>query len=124
MTLIDRSMIRWICGVKPDDDNFHNAPQNVTDCGSVLRTALLTYQTVRTFATILLLDQFCQRHGDPKLSGTGHRKKTWMEFVKSELNDCNLLTTDELVRDVWRAGVRHCCQLPTPDTGTFASVDI
>ena len=61
----------------------------------------------------------------PSARRRGRPKKTWSEFVKTDMKMCSLGSIDPMNREVWGLGVRQSSHLlPTPVSGTPAAVEI
>ena len=120
----DRSMIRWICGIKPHDEvptDMLYARLGLQEVTAALRTKRLRWygHVVRATSctnSIMNVDI-------PSTRGRGRPRKTWSECVKADLNLCSLDIIDPHNRDAWRLGVRRSSHLlPTPVPGTPAAV--
>ena len=118
----DRSMIRWICGVRLGDDIYTDALHQrlgVTEMISSLRCRRLRWygHVQRASSCINTITSMAI----PGNRGSGRPKKTWSECVRDDIRVCKLSNINPLDRDAWRAGVRRCQVLPTPETGTTAA---
>ena len=121
----DRSMIRWICGVKPHDEvsiDTLYAKLGIQEVTAALRTRRLRWfgHVVRATSCTNSVMSIAI----PGSRGRGRPRKSWSECVKADVNACNLGGIDPQNRDLWRLGVRHSSHLlPTPAPGTLAAVD-
>lgn len=121
----DRSMIRWICGVKPNDEVpigrlcTRLGVQEVTDA---LRTKRLRWygHVIRASSCINSVMSLSVQTS----YGRGRPRKTWTDCVKADLNVLNLGNTDPHDRTAWRSSVNNSSRLlPTPGSGTTAAVE-
>ena len=118
----DRSMIRWICGVKLDDEIpsivLHQR-LHIEEITVALRTRRL-----RWFGHVQRASSCINSVSNLTVPGSrrrGRPRKTWSECVKKDIVDCNLSGFNPLDRDAWREAVRLSQVLPTPDSGTTAA---
>ena len=49
----------------------------------------------------------------------GWPRKTWFEFMKTDVSNFGLADVDSRDKDAWRAGIRYSLMLPTPQNGTW-----
>ena len=119
----DRSMVRWICGVKNDDevssDSFC-AMLGVQEVTAALRTRRLRWygHVARSSSSINSITSMTIP------SARRRPKKTWSECVKTDMKMCGLDSIDPLNREALGLGVRHSSYLlPTPVPGTPAAVE-
>ena len=121
----DRSMIRWILGIKPDHEIATDtlcAKLGIQEVTEALRTKRLRWyghaaRSSSCINTVMNLKIPCLR-------GRGRPRKSWSECVKTDMTVCSLDNTDPFNRVAWRAGVRQSSRLlPTPVTGTTAAVE-
>ena len=114
----DRAMIRWICGVRPQDEvRSETLLQKlaIDDILVVLRTRRLGWygHTQRSTSCIKTVQ-------DLQLPGANRRgrpRKTWAECVRNDLDDLGLSAADTADRSAWRSAVRASRLLPTPLNG-------
>ena len=111
----DRSMIRWICGVRPEQD-FSSTDLllklGIRDISTVLRERRL-----RWFGHVQRSSAYINTVADvavPGTRGAGRPRKTWSQCIKDDRSACGLDRTNPLDRDVWRTSVRRSLVLPTP----------
>ena len=120
----ERSMIRWICGVKPENDVSSAtlcAKLGIEDIESALRTRRLRwYGHVSRASTCINTIRDMPIPGGKRRGG---QRKTWAACVKSDIEKCNLSSVDTQDRVAWRAGVQRSRLLPTPVTGNPAAED-
>ena len=115
----DRSMIRWICGTK-DQDETPSATLlqklGIDDITAVLRSRRLRWSghVQRATSCINSVTDLVI----PGIRGRGRPRKTWLECVRKDVSECGLSGIDPQDRVAWRAGVRRCLVLPTPSNGT------
>ena len=121
----DRAMIRWFCGVKPDDEIPIESLLDrigIQEVTEAVRTRRLRWFGHVTRATSCINDTLslsvqCVR-------GRGRPRKTWSECVRSDRRSWNLDRTDPHNRTEWRLGVKNAGRLlPTPVPGTPAADD-
>ena len=115
----DRSMIRWICGVKVCDEIPSEAlllRLGIPDIGAVLCSGRLRWSGHVKRATSCI--KSVTDLTIPATSHPGRPRKTWSECVKNDVRKYGLSGIDPQDRDAWRAGVRRCLVLPTPSNGT------
>ena len=121
----DRSMIRWICGVR-DDDKVPSetlcAMLGVQEVKAALRTrrfGLFGHVAGSSSCTDSITSMTI-----PSTRRRGRPKKTWSECIKAEMRMCSLGSIDPLNREVWGMGVRHSSHLlPTLVPGTPAAIE-
>ena len=119
----DRSMIRWICGTKPDDQvptDVLYTRLGVQDVAETIRSRRL-----RWFGHVQRASSGIKTVMDLEVQGTrgrGRPRKSWMDCIKADRVVCGLDGVDPQDRDSWRLGVRQSVRLlPTPVTGTPAA---
>ena len=110
----DRSMIRWICGVRPQDEITSAAllaKLGLVDIATALRSRRLRWygHVVRSSACIHSVREI----EVPGSRGPGRPRKTWEASVRGDITFCNLKTVDPLDRDKWRKVVKASRLLPT-----------
>ena len=111
-------MIRWICGVRPQDDTDTAdllAKLGLADIDSVLRSRRL-----RWFGHAVRSQECINSVMDIEVvgcRGSGRPRKTWKECVRQDIASCNLESVDPLDRVNWRRAVRDSLLLPTPVSG-------
>ncbi|RUS78519.1 hypothetical protein EGW08_013731 [Elysia chlorotica] len=121
----DRAMIRWFCGVKPDDEIPIESLLDrlgIQEVTEAVRTRRLRWFGHVTRATSCINDTLSL--SVPCVRGRGRPKKTWSECVRSDRRSWNLDRTDPHNRTEWRLGVKNAGRLlPTPVPGTPAADD-
>ena len=116
----DRSMIRWICGVRPQDQINSNvllAKLGLAEIGKVLRSRRLRWygHAVRSqdcINSVMDVEIKVEEEGR-----RGRPLKTWMECVNNDITTCKLESVDPLDRVKWRKAVKDSLLLPTPVSG-------
>ena len=113
----DRAMIRWICGVKPQDRIRSD------DLLIKLRLAdiekVLMSNRLRWYGHAKRSQDYINTIMDVEVE-KGKRKgnrKTWKQCVDNDMKVCKLKDADTLDRVKWRGAVKECRLLPTPDSG-------
>ena len=104
----DRSMVRWICGVRDDDEVSSDslcAMLGVQEVTAALRTRRLRWygHVARSSSCINSITSMTI----PSARRRGRPKKTWSECVKTDMKMCSLGSIDPLNREAWGLGVRH-----------------
>ncbi|RUS78708.1 hypothetical protein EGW08_013529 [Elysia chlorotica] len=121
----DRAMIRWFCGVKPDDEIPIESLLDrlgIQEVTEAVRTRRLRWFGHVTRATSCINDTLSL--SVPCVRGRGRPRKTWSECVRSDRRSWNLDRTDPHNRTEWRLGVKNAGRLlPTPVPGTPAADD-
>ena len=110
----ERSMIRWIRGIKDRDETPSAAllqKLGTEDITSVLHCRRLKFyghvqQAMSCIKSITNFPFLCTRK-------KGRPWKTWCECMKTDVDMCGLAAIDPLDRDAWR-DVQHSLVLPTP----------
>ena len=121
----DRSVVRWMCGVRDDDEVSADtlcAMLGVQEVTAALRTRRLRWygHVARSSSCINSITSMTI----PSARRRGRPKKTWSECVKADMKMCSLGSIDPLIREAWGLGVRHSSHLlPTLVPGTPASVE-
>ena len=121
----DRSMVRWICGVRDDEEVSVDtlcAMLGVQEVTAALRTRRLRWygHVARSSSCINSITSMTI----PSARRRGRPKKTWSECVATDMKMCSLCSIDPLNREAWGLGVRHSSHLlPTPVPGTPAAVE-
>ena len=121
----DRSMVRWICGVRDDEEVSANtlcAMLGVQEVTAALRTRRLRWygHVARSSSCINSITSMTI----PSPRRRERPKNTWSECVKTDMKMCSLGSMDPLNREAWGLGVRHSSHLlPTPVPGTPAAVE-
>ena len=119
----DRSMIRWICGVKPYDEisiDLLCARLGIQEVTAALRSKRLRWygHVVRSSSCIKSVTNM----EVPCSKARGRPRKTWSDCVKVDMNACSIGGIDPQNRTAWRSGIRSISRLlPTPATGTNRS---
>ena len=111
----DRSMIRWICGVK--DRQEVPSDQLLRKLGICEITAVLRCRRLRWAGHVARAKSCINKVKDMKVSGckgAGRPRKTWAMCVKDDVSKCGLSSIDMLDRDAWRNGVRQCQRAANP----------
>ena len=121
----DRSMVRWICGVRGDD--IVSADTLCAMLGVQEATAALHTRRLRWFRRVARSSTCINSITSmliPSVRRRGSPKKTWSECVKADMKMCSLGNINPLNREAWGLGVRHSSHLlPTPVPGTPAAVE-
>ena len=121
----DRAMVRWICGVKPDDGVDTDVLYGKLGIHEV--TASLRARRLRWYGHVeraTSCTNSITKLAIPGTRGKGRPRKSWSDCVRDDLEACSLGGTDPQNRGAWRAGVRRSSHLlPTPATGTPAADD-
>ena len=121
----DRSMVRWICGVRDDDKVSVDtlcAMLGVQEVTAALGTGRLRWygHVARSSSCINSITSMTI----PSARRRGRPKKTWSECVRADMKMCGLGSIDPLNREAWGLGVRYSSHLlPTPVPGTLAAVE-
>ena len=121
----DRSMVRWICGVRNGDKVSADtlcAMLRVHEVTAALCTRRLRWywHVARSSSCI----NFITSMTVPSARRRGRPKKTWSECVKADMKMCSLGSIDPLNREAWEMCVRHSSHLlPTTVPGTPAAVE-
>ena len=118
----DRSMIRWICRTKLEDQTPSVdllKKLDIAEISAVLRGRRLRWagHVQRATSCIKTITDF----SIPGVRGRGRPRKTWRECVRRDEEECGLSCADPQDRVAWRAGVRRGLVLPTPSNGTGAA---
>ena len=116
----DRSMIRWICGVKPQDQINSNvllAKLGLAEIGKVLRSRWLRWyghakRSQDRINSVMDVEIEVEEEGR-----RGRPLKTWKECVNNDITTCKLESVDPLDRVKWRKAVKDSLLLPTPVSG-------
>ena len=111
----DRSMIRWICGVK--DRQEVPSDQLLRKLGICEITAVLRSRRLRWAGHVARAKSCINKVKDMEVSGckgAGRPRKTWAMCVKDDVSKCDLSSIDMLDRDAWRNGVRQCQRAANP----------
>ena len=114
----DRSMIRWICGVKARDEipsTVLHARLGVAEVDNELRTRRL-----RWYGHVQRSTSHINTVTTLRVNGPGRRgrpKKSWEQCVKKDVKDC-MKEKDPCDRVAWRAGVRASRLVPTSEAET------
>ena len=103
----DRSMIRWICGVRPSDDvsptTLHKR-LGIREVSEVLSTGRLRwYGHVKRASSCI---NSVTNLEVPGSRGRGRPRKAWSDCVKDDLKVRNMVGVDPSVREDWRACLR------------------
>ena len=116
----DRAMVRWICGVKPDDGVDTDVLYGKLGIHEV--TASLRARRLRWYGHVeraTSCTNSITKLPIPGTRGRGRPRKSWSDCVRDDLEACSLGGTDPQNRGAWRAGVRRSSRLlSTPATGT------
>ncbi|XP_053405146.1 uncharacterized protein LOC128558896 [Mercenaria mercenaria] len=108
----DRSMIQWICGIKPNDDvpiAALYAKLGLQEVTEAIRTRRLRWYGHVIRASSCINSILSMSISNSK--GRGRPRKTWLECVKGDLKAYNLDSFDPHDREAWRLGVNlaTCC---------------
>ena len=121
----NRSMVRWICRVRDDDEVSADtlcAMLGVQEVTATLSTRHLRWfgHVARSSSCINSITSMTIRSARRR----GRPKKTWSECVKADMKMCSLGSIDPLNREALGFRVRHSSHLlPTPVPGTHAAVE-
>ena len=117
----DRAMVRWICGVRPQDNVSSDdllAKLGLADIGKVLSSRRLRWygHAKRSQGCInTVMDVVVEVDKDE--TRPGRPRKTWKQCVDSDMKACKLKDADTLDRVKWRKTVKDSLLLPTPVSG-------
>ena len=119
----DRAMIRWICGVKPHDEVTMETlftKFGIQEVAVALRTKRLRWygHVVRASSWTNSITGIAI----PGPRGLRRARKSWSEYVKADIDVCNLEGIDPQNREAWRSGVRTSQLQLTPGTGKLSAV--
>ena len=115
-------MVRWICGVRPQDNVDSDdllAKLGLADIGKVLSSRRLRWYghakssqgCINTVMDVVMeVDKDEKRPGRPR--------KTWKQCVDSDMKASKLKDADTLDRVKWRKTVKDSLLLPTPVSGS------
>ena len=121
----DRSMVRWICGVRDDDEVSADTLCAILGVQEV--TAALCTRRLRWFGHVAHSSSCINSITSMTIPSARRRerpKKTWSECVKADMKMCSLGSIDPLNREAWGLGVRHSSHLlPTPVPGTPVAIE-
>ena len=121
----DRSMVRWICGVRDDDEVYADtlcAMLGVQDVTEALRNRRLRWYGHVACSSSCIKSIISMTI--PNARRRGRPKKIWSECVKTDTKMCSLGSIDPLNREAWGLGARHSSHLlPTPVPGTPAAIE-
>ena len=120
----DRLIIRWICGVRDDDEVSVDTLCAMLGVQEV--TAALRTRRLRWYGHVARSSSCTNSIISMTIPSTRRRrpKTTRSECVKADMKMCSLGSIDSLNREAWGLGVRHSCHLlPTPEPGTPAAVE-
>ena len=110
-------MILWICGVKPHDEvpmETLYTKLRIQEVAVALRTKRLRWYVM---SRVHLPGQIQLPIAIPGPRGHGRPRKSWIEWVKADVDVCNLKGINLQDREAWRSGVRRTSQLQlTPGT--------
>ena len=117
----DRAMIRWICGVKPQDRINSNVlldKLGLADIGNVLRSRRLRwYGHAKRSQDYINTVMDVEVKVDDEKKCPGRTRKTWKQCVDSDMKACKLKDVDTLDKVKWRNAVKNSRLLPTPASG-------
>ena len=120
----DRAMVRWICGVKPNDtvtsDSLYTK-LGIQEVAIALRTKRLRWlgHASRNNCTNTIMNMDI-----PSARGRGRPRKSWSDCIKTDLSACGMGNTSPHNRDGWIAWVRRSSRLlPTSVSGIPAADD-
>ena len=117
-----RAVVGWVCGAGLEDGISSAVLRRGLDVGgiaAVLRARRLGWcGRVRRAASCV---NSIARLGVPGTRGHGGPGRTWSVCVRNDITVCNLGGVGPLDRSSWRASVRRCQVLPTPESGTTAA---
>ena len=104
----DRSMIRWICGIKAKREV--SSDSLLTSLGLVDITMELRAHRLRWFRHVQRSDNL---HSAMDLQVSGKKKrggqaKTWEACIKHDIKRCHLKDVDPNMRDLWRRSSVRC----------------
>ena len=105
----DRAMVRWICGVKPQDEvttDVLYAKLGIREVTEALRTRRLRWYGHVSRSTSHINKVVGMEV--PGARGRGRPRKTWLDCVKADIGACGLDGIDPLDREAWRFGVGNC----------------
>jgi len=119
----DRSMIRWICGVKPHDEI--SIDLLCARLGIQEVTAALCSKRLRWYGHVVRSSSCIKSVTNmevPCSKAWGRPRPTWSDCVKADMNACSIGGIDPQNRTAWRSCIRSIGRLlTTPATGTNRS---
>ena len=104
----DRAMVRWICGVKPQDNSSYE--QLLSKLGLVDIASELSSRRLRWYGHVMRSSDCIHTVRNLVVPGErtrGRPKKTWYECVKGDIRRRGLEKVDPLDRISWRRGTRN-----------------
>ena len=120
----DRSMVRWICGVKlcdrvPTTELY--ALLGLEEISSAVGTRRLRwYGHVRRSSGSIATVEEMEVKGDGR--GRGRPPKSWSECVEKDRKDRGMMGINPMDRPVWRSAIYANRLLPTPSREPNAAV--
>ena len=117
-----RAVVGWVCGAGLEggiSSAVLHRKLDVDEITAVLRTQRLGWCGHVRRATSCI--NSIARLGVPGTRGRGRPGETWSACVGNDMTVCSLDGVGPLDRSSWRAGVRRCQVLPTPESGTTAA---
>ena len=105
----DRSMIRQICSIKPDDvarvrSSELLAKLQLEDLNLILRERE-GFAGLGIWSVLVAIRTAYDMQIDSK-RGAGRPKQTWKKLTEKDCCECKLTTVDPQERSTWRSGVR------------------
>ena len=101
-------MVRWICGVKPQDNSSYE--QLLSRLGLEDIASELSNRRLRWYGHVMRSSDCIHTVRDLVVPGEktrGRPKKTWYECVKGDIRRRGLEKVDPLDRVSWRRGTRN-----------------
>ena len=103
----ERSMLRWLCGLKPDDKKGLDSIYKELDLPSMEDS--LRLRRLGWYGHVQRSDGWIRRCTDMQIDGRaprGRPKKTWSSTVRQDLEDWSLDPASTGDRTVWKGSVR------------------
>ena len=104
----DHAMIRWLCGVKPENDTNHQALLDKLSLKEI--TAVLRANRLRWFGHVERSSDWISKVRElhvPSMRAIGRPKLTWKELVKRDISTLGLEETSPQDRQAWRGRLRN-----------------
>ena len=111
----DRGMIRWICSVKLHDEVPMETLYTKLGIGEV--AVALRTKRLRWYGHVAHASSWTNSITSiaiPGPRGCGRPRKSWSEYVKADVEVCNLEGIDLQNREAWRSDVRRTYPPPPP----------
>ena len=115
----DRTMIRWICNTKPEDQT--STEQLLSKLKIPALNDLMRASRLRWYGHVVRSDSWmnkCQYIKIVSNKGPGRPKKTWEETIRHDRKEWNLTDVDPQDRTICRAKLQAASNRPTPRAET------